>query len=136
MRIVTQDALCPGIMGVRIYTLESAPVTGFIGQFEVAPQAELPTAINGQADRIIGMIQLRSVTVFAADIHVRRILEVFIIALVALLTGLRALILNRYCFPFGLIALAVKTVHVTLFMDTKIARYQHRSRQQNQCNDA
>jgi hypothetical protein len=91
-----------------------------VGKGGMTAETKPATAINAQPNRIFGMIIIGAMAIFATDCTMRGVLEVVIFILMAFYTDLGGFVLDRIVLPFGLVGLAVPTVHVAPLLDAKI----------------
>ena len=92
------------------------PATGRHNEFGMAADAKLTAPVDRQLFRIVGMIQRRTMTVFAWNhgmLSAAKLLDLVIVALIAVLGFL---VLCRVVFPFLLIAQAVVPKGITTFL--------------------
>src|SRR6185369_11131259 len=119
MRVMTHYTFRLGIMSLWVDSGDLSADVVFVGEIGVAADAQSTTTVNAQAQWVIGVIIVRSVTVLTADDGVGRILDVVVFVLVVFRAGLGCFILDRVILPKGLIGLAVPSVHVTALLDPK-----------------
>ena len=89
----------------------------------MAADTESAASIDGQALRIIRVVELRAMAIFTADGGMGGVLDVIVLVTVTLVTPFRCLIFDRIFLPFGLVGFAVPAIHVAAITDAKVARY-------------
>jgi len=100
----------------------------------MAPDAEFPATLNGKGWRVFGMGEPRAMAVLAHDSGVRRLPEVVIFILVAILAVSGCPVLDLERLPIRLVSLAVPAVHIAPFPDSEIVRHQEELADQKQAD--
>jgi hypothetical protein len=110
-------------MFLRIDAWNLSTCTIFVREGGMTADAESAAAINIQPHRILGVIIIGAMAVFAADGAVGRVLDVIILVFMALRTDFSGLIFYRVLFPLGLVGFAVPAIHITPLMGAKVLRH-------------
>ena len=106
------------LLGVDAGDLRPGAV--FVGQVGMAADAQPAATVDGQTQRVPGVVIIGAMAVLAADGTMGGVLDVIVLVLMAFPADRGGLVFHRVLLPLGLIGLAVPSIHIAPLMTAEV----------------